>query len=173
MADSSRLASAITVRSAAGRTGARAAGAATGAASAGFPTDRRRGRRRDARRGGRSAFAISVTMMTVCLLMMLYLMSTGVGVWGLDHPVMWGWAIVNFVWWIGIGHAGTLISAILFLLRQTMAHFDQPRGRSDDDFRRDVRGHFPAHSHRARFGSAGGCSRSPIPTASGRNSARR
>jgi hypothetical protein len=47
-----------------------------------------------------------------------YLMSTGVGVWGLGHPVMWGWAIVNFVWWIGIGHAGTLISAILFLLRQ-------------------------------------------------------
>ncbi len=50
--------------------------------------------------------------------MIAYLMSTGVGVWGLQHPVMWGWAIVNFVWWIGIGHAGTLISAILFLLRQ-------------------------------------------------------
>ena len=47
-----------------------------------------------------------------------YLISTGVGVWGLNHPVAWGWAIVNFVWWIGIGHAGTLISAILFLLRQ-------------------------------------------------------
>jgi molybdopterin-containing oxidoreductase family membrane subunit len=41
-----------------------------------------------------------------------------VGVWGLNHPVAWGWAIVNFVFWIGIGHAGTLISAILFLLRQ-------------------------------------------------------
>jgi Ni/Fe-hydrogenase subunit HybB-like protein len=63
-------------------------------------------------------FAISSTMMTVCFLMILYLMSTGVGVWGVTHPVMWGWAIVNFVWWIGIGHAGTLISAILFLLRQ-------------------------------------------------------
>ena len=50
--------------------------------------------------------------------MICYLISTGVGVWGLNHPVMWGWAIVNFVWWIGIGHAGTLISAILFLLRQ-------------------------------------------------------
>ena len=47
-----------------------------------------------------------------------YLISTGVGVWGLNHPIAWGWAIVNFVWWIGIGHAGTLISAILFLLRQ-------------------------------------------------------
>src|SRR5580658_381450 len=63
-------------------------------------------------------FAISFTMMTVCFVMILYLMSTGVGVWGLGHPVMWGFAIVNFVWWIGIGHAGTLISAILLLLHQ-------------------------------------------------------
>ena len=50
--------------------------------------------------------------------MIIYLLTTGVGVWGNQHPVMWGWAIINFVWWIGIGHAGTLISAILFLLRQ-------------------------------------------------------
>jgi Ni/Fe-hydrogenase subunit HybB-like protein len=64
------------------------------------------------------AFIPSFTMMTVCFSMILYLMSVGVGVWGPNHPVMWGWAIVNFVWWIGIGHAGTLISAILFLLRQ-------------------------------------------------------
>ena len=42
----------------------------------------------------------------------------GVGIWGIDVPVMWGFAIVNFVWWIGIGHAGTLISAILLLLKQ-------------------------------------------------------
>jgi len=47
-----------------------------------------------------------------------YLISTGVGVWGLNHPIAWAWDITNFVWWIGIGHAGTLISAILFLLRQ-------------------------------------------------------
>ena len=40
------------------------------------------------------------------------------GIWGIDVPVMWGFAIVNFVWWIGIGHAGTLISAILLLLKQ-------------------------------------------------------
>lgn len=51
-------------------------------------------------------------------LMFAYLVSTGLGVWGLNHPVMWGWAIINFVFWIGIGHAGTLISAILFILRQ-------------------------------------------------------
>ncbi|MHB8519530.1 MAG: NrfD/PsrC family molybdoenzyme membrane anchor subunit [Limisphaerales bacterium] len=64
------------------------------------------------------AFIPSFTMMVVCFSLIAYLISTGVGVWGLRHPVMWGWAIVNFVWWIGIGHAGTLISAILFLLRQ-------------------------------------------------------
>ena len=47
-----------------------------------------------------------------------YLFWTGVGVWGNNNPVAWGWPIVNFVFWIGIGHAGTLISAILFLFRQ-------------------------------------------------------
>jgi Ni/Fe-hydrogenase subunit HybB-like protein len=46
------------------------------------------------------------------------LLFVGVGVWGIMIPVAWGFAISNFVWWIGIGHAGTLISAILFLLRQ-------------------------------------------------------
>ena len=49
---------------------------------------------------------------------LVYLVSTGVGVWGNNNPVNWGWAIVNFVFWIGIGHAGTLISAILCLLKQ-------------------------------------------------------
>ena len=47
-----------------------------------------------------------------------YLVWDGVGVWGLNNPVGWGFAIVNFVFWVGIGHAGTLISAILFLFRQ-------------------------------------------------------
>ena len=47
-----------------------------------------------------------------------YLLTTGVGVWGNMVPVAWGWPIVNFVFWVGIGHAGTLISAILFLFRQ-------------------------------------------------------
>src|ERR1035438_808029 len=46
------------------------------------------------------------------------LFAKGTGIWGLRTPVMWGWAITNFVWWIGIGHAGTLISAILLLLNQ-------------------------------------------------------
>ena len=47
-----------------------------------------------------------------------YLFVQGVGVWGNNAPVYWAWDITNFVWWIGIGHAGTLISAILFLFRQ-------------------------------------------------------
>jgi molybdopterin-containing oxidoreductase family membrane subunit len=49
---------------------------------------------------------------------LIYEVSTGIGVWGLRNPTNWSWAIVDFVFWIGIGHAGTLISAILCLLRQ-------------------------------------------------------
>ena len=64
------------------------------------------------------AFIPSVLLMTVMFCCIGYLISTGVGVWGLNHPVGWAWDITNFVFWIGIGHAGTLISAILFLLRQ-------------------------------------------------------
>ena len=64
------------------------------------------------------AFIPSALIMGVCFAMIIYLMSTGVGVWGLQIPVAWAWDITNFVFWIGIGHAGTLISAILFLLRQ-------------------------------------------------------
>ncbi|MDB6056860.1 MAG: Polysulfide reductase, NrfD, partial [Verrucomicrobiales bacterium] len=47
-----------------------------------------------------------------------YLLYKGVGIWGINIPVAWGFAITNFVWWIGIGHAGTFISAILLLLFQ-------------------------------------------------------
>ncbi len=60
--------------------------------------------------------AFLVTMML--LFAISYLVLRGVGIWGVNIPVGWGFAIVNFVWWIGIGHAGTLISAILLLLRQ-------------------------------------------------------
>lgn len=65
------------------------------------------------------AATITGLMVVGCLLGMIgYLFATGVGVWGLSHPVMWAWDITNFVFWVGIGHAGTLISAILFLFRQ-------------------------------------------------------
>jgi molybdopterin-containing oxidoreductase family membrane subunit len=52
------------------------------------------------------------------LVAVTYLFVRGTGIWGINNPVGWGFAIINFVWWIGIGHAGTLISAILLLLRQ-------------------------------------------------------
>jgi Ni/Fe-hydrogenase subunit HybB-like protein len=64
------------------------------------------------------AFAISASLLGLLGLMILYLFSTGVGVWNLNNPVGWGFDITNFVVWVGIGHAGTLISAILFLFRQ-------------------------------------------------------
>lgn len=63
-------------------------------------------------------FCAALLLLLLCIAMVAYVVTTGIGIWGLGHPVMWGWAIVNFVWWIGIGHAGTLISAILFLLHQ-------------------------------------------------------
>ncbi len=63
-------------------------------------------------------FAMAVSGAMVLLGAIGWLVWEGTGVWGLNNPVGWGWAIVNFVFWVGIGHAGTLISAILFLLRQ-------------------------------------------------------
>jgi len=63
-------------------------------------------------------FAMAFTLMMLMLFAISYLLFRGVGIWGINIPVGWGWAIVNFVWWIGIGHAGTLISAILLLMKQ-------------------------------------------------------
>ncbi len=64
------------------------------------------------------ALGFSVALAAVGIAMILRLFFTGVGVWGLNNPVGWAWDITNFVFWVGIGHAGTLISAILFLFRQ-------------------------------------------------------
>src|SRR5579875_3781305 len=62
---------------------------------------------------------IGTAILVVLLhLAVVWLLIRGVGIWGIDIPVAWGFAIINFVWWIGIGHAGTLISAILYLFRQ-------------------------------------------------------
>src|SRR3954463_4327954 len=64
------------------------------------------------------AFAISLVVLAYGFYCLCYLLWTGVGVWGENKTVGWAWDITNFVFWIGIGHAGTLISAILFLTRQ-------------------------------------------------------
>src|SRR5437773_6935493 len=63
-------------------------------------------------------FGLSFIFVLILLYAAAYLFTVGVGIWGINIPVAWGFAIVNFVWWIGIGHAGTLISAILLLMRQ-------------------------------------------------------
>ncbi|MGD0390865.1 MAG: NrfD/PsrC family molybdoenzyme membrane anchor subunit, partial [Tepidisphaeraceae bacterium] len=64
------------------------------------------------------AMGISLSLLGLLGAMVGYLFLTGVGVWGNNQPAGWGFGIVNFVFWVGIGHAGTLISAILYLFRQ-------------------------------------------------------
>lgn len=64
------------------------------------------------------AFAFSFAWTLVLFVAVTWLFIRGVGIWGVNVPIGWGFAIVNFVWWVGIGHAGTLISAILLLFHQ-------------------------------------------------------
>jgi molybdopterin-containing oxidoreductase family membrane subunit len=65
-----------------------------------------------------AGFALGFALLQLFMLTVTMLLFVGVGIWGINIPVGWGFDIINFVWWIGIGHAGTLISAILFLFRQ-------------------------------------------------------
>jgi Ni/Fe-hydrogenase subunit HybB-like protein len=69
-------------------------------------------------RGWYIGFGIGFLLTMLLMVSILKLVVVGTGIWGITNPVAWGFAIINFVWWIGIGHAGTLISAILLLLRQ-------------------------------------------------------
>jgi molybdopterin-containing oxidoreductase family membrane subunit len=64
------------------------------------------------------SFGVSLALLAMFIALLGYLFWEGTGIWGVNQPVGWGFAIVNFVFWVGIGHAGTLISAILFLFRQ-------------------------------------------------------
>jgi molybdopterin-containing oxidoreductase family membrane subunit len=74
--------------------------------------------RRPVTLGWLGGFVFFFGLLNMMLFAMAYLFFRGVGIWGINIPVGWGFAIVNFVWWVGIGHAGTLISAILLLLKQ-------------------------------------------------------
>src|SRR5215469_12959866 len=65
-----------------------------------------------------AVFALAGSGATVLLVAVTWLFLKGTGIWAITQPVAWGFAIINFVWWIGIGHAGTLISAILLLFKQ-------------------------------------------------------
>jgi Ni/Fe-hydrogenase subunit HybB-like protein len=70
-------------------------------------------------KGWLAGFAVAVALFLLLNVVMTYLFVLGVGIWGINIPVAWAYAITNFVWWIGIGHAGTLISAFLLLMHQT------------------------------------------------------
>ncbi len=65
-----------------------------------------------------TSFGFALSLLLLFGGVIVYLLVMGVGIWGIDIPVAWGFSITDFVWWIGIGHAGTLISAILLLLHQ-------------------------------------------------------
>jgi molybdopterin-containing oxidoreductase family membrane subunit len=73
---------------------------------------------RGLKRGWIIGFAIAFTLLNILMVSTGYLVIKGTGIWGINVPVAWGFAIINFVWWVGIAHAGTLISAVLLLLRQ-------------------------------------------------------
>src|SRR5689334_23634146 len=63
-------------------------------------------------------FIVTAAFTLLFIVAITYLFTTGVGIWGVAQPVAWAFALTNFVWWVGIGHAGTFISAFLLLLRQ-------------------------------------------------------
>ncbi len=63
-------------------------------------------------------FGIAFILANVLMATIVWLLYKGIGIWGNNQPIGWAWDITNFVWWIGIGHAGTLISAILLLFQQ-------------------------------------------------------
>src|ERR1700727_1047886 len=65
------------------------------------------------------ALGVALTLLAIGTYCIYILVTTGIGVWGNSNTVCWAWDITNFVWWIGIGHAGTLISAVLYLTRQS------------------------------------------------------
>ena len=65
-----------------------------------------------------TAFTIAILALIWGMGCLAYTVGTGIGAWGANKTVGWAWDITNFVWWIGIGHAGTLISAVLLLFRQ-------------------------------------------------------
>ena len=91
----------------------------------------------------------------------VWLFWEGIGVWGNNSPVGWAWDITNFVCWIGIGHAGTLISAILFLFRQKWRTSINRFAEAMTHLRGHLRADLPRHPRRPRLATPTGCSRCP------------
>ena len=94
------------------------------------------------------ALGVALAMLSMLGFALASLFYSGMGIAGVNQPVGWGSFIINFVFWIGIGHAGTLISAVLYLFRQQWRTGDQPRGRGDDAVRGGLRGDLPDHPPR-------------------------
>ena len=117
-------------------------------------------------------FGVAFLITMVLLYAVGFLFLKGVGIWGITIPIAWGFAIVNFVWWIGIGHAGTLISAILLLLRQSWRNSINRFAEAMTLFAVACAGMFPILTWAGR-GSRTGCFPIPTPCSTGRNSAAR
>ena len=115
-------------------------------------------------------FGIAFLLTMMMLYAIGYLFVRGVGIWGVTIPIGWGFAIVNFVWWIGIGHAGTLISAILLLLRQSWRNSINRFAEAMTLFAVCCAVFFPPSTSAVR-GWRIGCSLIPIRCGFGRNSA--
>ena len=93
--------------------------------------------------GWLAGFTLAFTVVMVLFASLAWLIVKGVGIWGINIPIGWGFAIVNFVWWIGIGHAGTLISGNLIFAESKVAYIDQPLRRGNDSFCRSLRRYLP------------------------------
>ena len=100
-------------------------------------------------KGWLGGFTVAVCLFLLLNVVMTYLFAFGVGIWGINIPVAWAFAITNFVWWIGIGHAGTLDFGVFAADAPAVAYLHQPICRGDDDFCSDVRGDVPASAHGA------------------------
>jgi molybdopterin-containing oxidoreductase family membrane subunit len=117
---------------------------------------------------------VAFILLTGLAVSVSYLLLKGIGIWGNNIPVGWAFDIINFVWWIGIGHAGTLISAILLLFKQDWRTSINRFAEADDALRRAVRGVVPVDSYRPSRGlPRTGCSRTRTRWGCGRTSAAR
>ena len=118
-------------------------------------------------------FGVMFLLTMMLLFAIAYLFVKGVGIWGVTIPIGWGFAIVNFVWWIGIGHAGTLISAILLLLRQSWRNSINRFAEAMTLFAVASAGHFPADPRRTSLACLLALSLSQHHERAGRSSAAR
>ena len=121
------------------------------------------------RRGWLTLLTIAAGLTGILFIAIGYTFAVGVGAWGNNIPVAWAFGIINFVWWIGIGHAGTLISAILLLFQQQWRTSINRFAEAMTLFAVMQAGLFPI-LHLGGPGSPGGSSRTRRRSASGRSS---